>query len=82
MKVTLLGTGTPVPSLKRASSSYMVEAGGDFVGIVGGVLYTVTGIVDQLPEFGRELICVNPYILASAAILARPFPDITEHAFM
>ncbi len=31
MKVTLLGTGTPVPSLKRASSSYLVEAGNDVI---------------------------------------------------
>lgn len=31
MKITLLGTGTPIPSLKRASSSYMVEAGKDVV---------------------------------------------------
>lgn len=29
MKITLLGTGTPHPSLKRASSSYMVEIGND-----------------------------------------------------
>jgi ribonuclease BN (tRNA processing enzyme) len=29
MKITLLGTGTPHPSLKRASSGYMVEVGTD-----------------------------------------------------
>ena len=29
MKLTLLGTGTPTPSLKRASSGYMLEIGGD-----------------------------------------------------
>jgi ribonuclease Z len=31
MKVTLLGTGSPVPSLKRASAGYMVEVGSDVV---------------------------------------------------
>lgn len=29
MKLTLLGTGTPTPSLKRASSGYMLEIGDD-----------------------------------------------------
>ena len=29
LKLTLLGTGTPTPSLKRASSGYLVEAGTD-----------------------------------------------------
>ena len=27
MKITLLGTGTPAPSLKRMSSGYMIEVG-------------------------------------------------------
>ena len=31
MRVTLLGTGSPVPSLKRASAGYMVQAGGDVI---------------------------------------------------
>jgi ribonuclease BN (tRNA processing enzyme) len=31
MRVVLLGTGTPVPSLKRASSSYLVEIGSDCI---------------------------------------------------
>lgn len=31
MKVTLLGTGSPVPSLKRASAGYMVQTGGDVI---------------------------------------------------
>ena len=31
MKLTLLGTGTPTPSLKRASSSYLIEAGADVI---------------------------------------------------
>lgn len=31
MKLTLLGTGSPVPSLKRSSAGYMVEVGSDVV---------------------------------------------------
>ena len=31
MKVTLLGTGSPLPTLKRASSSYLVEIGADVI---------------------------------------------------
>jgi ribonuclease BN (tRNA processing enzyme) len=31
VKITLLGTGTPTPSLKRMSSGYMVEIGADTI---------------------------------------------------
>lgn len=31
MKLTLLGTGTPMPSLERASSSYLLEIGDDLI---------------------------------------------------
>lgn len=31
MKLTLLGTGTPSPSVKRASSGYLIEVGGDTI---------------------------------------------------
>jgi ribonuclease BN (tRNA processing enzyme) len=31
VKITLLGTGTPTPSLKRMSSGYMVEIGNDVI---------------------------------------------------
>lgn len=31
MKITLLGTGTPTPSLKRMSSGYMVQTAGDVI---------------------------------------------------
>lgn len=31
MKITLLGTGTPTPSLRRMSSGYMVEVAGDLI---------------------------------------------------
>lgn len=36
MKVTLLGTGTPTPSLKRQSSGYVVEIGDDMIVIDHG----------------------------------------------
>lgn len=49
MKVTLLGTGTPVPSLKRASSSYMVEAGGDVIVIDHG-----PGAFARLMQAGKK----------------------------
>jgi ribonuclease BN (tRNA processing enzyme) len=31
LKLTLLGTGTPTPSLKRASSGYLIETGNDVI---------------------------------------------------
>lgn len=31
MKITLLGTGSPVPSVKRASSGYLIEIDGDVI---------------------------------------------------
>jgi ribonuclease Z len=31
VKLTLLGTGTPTPSLKRASSGYLIEIGDDVI---------------------------------------------------
>ena len=31
MKITLLGTGTPAPSLTRQSSGYLIEVGGDLI---------------------------------------------------
>src|SRR5262245_16985209 len=31
MKITLLGTGTPAPSLERQSSGYLIEVGGDLI---------------------------------------------------
>ena len=36
MKLTLLGTGSPVPSLKRSSAGYMVQTGGDVILIDNG----------------------------------------------
>ena len=31
MKITILGSGTPAPSLKRACSGYMIEVGDDVI---------------------------------------------------
>ena len=31
MRLTLLGTGTPTPSLARSSSSYLLEVGDDLI---------------------------------------------------
>ena len=31
MRITLLGTGTPTPSLKRMSAGYMVRTGDDVI---------------------------------------------------
>jgi ribonuclease BN (tRNA processing enzyme) len=36
MKITLLGTGTPAPSLKRQSSGYLVEIGSDVIALDHG----------------------------------------------
>ncbi len=49
MKVTLLGTGSPLPSLKRASASYLVEAGGDVIVIDHG-----PGAFHRLMQTGRK----------------------------
>jgi len=49
MKITLLGTGSPVPSLKRASASYLVEAGGDVILIDHG-----PGAFARLMQAGRK----------------------------
>ena len=41
MKITLLGTGTPAPSLTRQSSGYLIEVGNDVIRITSyNVCYT------------------------------------------
>ena len=48
MKLTLLGTGCPEPSLRRASSGYLVEVGGErLLFDVGG------GVYDRLLQAGH-----------------------------
>ena len=44
MKITILGTGTPAPSLKRACSGYMIEIGDDLI------------IMDHGPDSHRRLL--------------------------
>jgi len=59
VKVTLLGTGSPLPSLKRASSGYMVEINGDLVLIDHG-----PGAFQRLLEAGRRAIDVTHVFLS------------------
>ena len=49
MKITLLGTGTPTPSLKRQSSGYLIEVGGDLIVMDHG-----PGAHHRLLESGRR----------------------------
>ena len=49
MRLTLLGTGTPSPSLKRASSGYLIEVGGDTIVMDHGA-----GSHHRLLESGRK----------------------------
>lgn len=44
MKVTMLGTGTPTPSLKRASSGYLIDVAGDVI------------VIDHGPGANRRLM--------------------------
>jgi ribonuclease BN (tRNA processing enzyme) len=49
MKITLLGTGTPIPSLTRASSSYLIEAGRDVILLDHG-----PGAFQRLMQAGKK----------------------------
>lgn len=49
MRVTLLGTGTPAPSLKRQSSGYLIDVGGDVLVFDHG-----PGAHHRLLEAGRQ----------------------------
>jgi ribonuclease Z len=53
-KITLLGTGTPHPSVERQSSSYLVETGGDVI-----VLDHGTGSHHRLLESGKRAVDVT-----------------------
>lgn len=44
MKITILGSGTPAPSLKRACSGYMIEVGDDLI------------VMDHGPDAHRRLL--------------------------
>ena len=54
MKLTLLGTGTPTPSLKRASSSYLIEIGGDLIIMDHG-----PGSHERLLQTGKRAVDVT-----------------------
>ena len=59
MKLTLLGTGSPLPSLKRASSSYLVEVADDVVLIDHG-----PGAFQRLMQSGRRATDVTKVFLS------------------
>jgi ribonuclease Z len=59
MKLTLLGTGTPTPSLKRASSSYLLEIGSDIIVMDHG-----PGAHQRLLETGKRAVDVTHVIFS------------------
>jgi ribonuclease Z len=54
MKITLLGTGTPAPSLARQSSGYLIEVGGDLIVMDHG-----PGAHHRLLESGHHAVDVS-----------------------
>src|SRR5262245_18322491 len=54
MKITLLGTGTPAPSLDRRSSGYLIEVGGDLIVMDHG-----PGAHHRLLESGHRAVDVS-----------------------
>lgn len=54
MKITLLGTGTPAPSLERQSSGYLFEVGGDLIVMDHG-----PGAHHRLMESGHRAVDVS-----------------------
>ncbi len=59
MKITLLGTGSPLPTLKRASSSYLVETGADVILIDHG-----PGAFQRLMQAGKSAIDITHVFLS------------------
>jgi ribonuclease BN (tRNA processing enzyme) len=59
MKVTLLGTGTPSPSLKRASSGYLIDVGSDLIVMDHG-----PGAHHRLLETGKRAVDVTHVFLS------------------
>ena len=53
-KITLLGTGTPHPSVERQSSSYLVETGGDAILLDHG-----TGSHPRLLQSGHKAVDIT-----------------------
>ena len=54
MRLTLLGTGTPAPSLRRQSSGYLVRVGGDLIALDHG-----PGAHHRLIESGHRAVDVS-----------------------
>lgn len=59
MKITLLGTGTPSPSLKRQSSGYLIEVGDDVIVMDHG-----PGAHHRLIESGHRAVDVTHVFLS------------------
>ncbi|MCP5368851.1 MAG: MBL fold metallo-hydrolase [Hyphomicrobiales bacterium] len=59
MKITLLGTGTPTPSLKRQSSGYLIEVGDDLIVMDHG-----PGAHHRLIESGARAVDVTHVFLS------------------
>jgi ribonuclease BN (tRNA processing enzyme) len=59
MKITLLGTGTPTPSLKRQSSGYLIAVGDDLIVMDHG-----PGAHHRLIETGRRAVEVTHAFLS------------------
>ena len=59
MKITLLGTGTPTPSLKRASSGYLIEIGDDRIVMDHG-----PGSHHRLIESGTRAVDISHVFLS------------------
>jgi ribonuclease BN (tRNA processing enzyme) len=62
MKITLLGTGTPTPSLKRMCSGYVVETGDDVLVFDHGA-----GAHHRLLESGILAVDVTHFICSHLA---------------
>jgi ribonuclease BN (tRNA processing enzyme) len=58
MKITLLGTGSPVPSLKRSSSSYLIEINDDVIVMDHG-----PGAFTRLMQAGKRALDVSHVFL-------------------
>lgn len=59
MKITLLGTGTPTPSLKRMSSSYLIEIGSDKILFDFG-----SGAYHRMMEAGLKAVDISHLFLS------------------
>ena len=57
MKITLLGTGSPVPSTKRASSGYLIETGSDVIVMDHG-----PGAFTRLMQAGKRTRNLGDYL--------------------